>query len=61
VAQVSLLRPGFQLKKRSQPEHPDLKSETWATHSIFVRDTWEGHFPGWTEAKGELVAVLLLP
>jgi hypothetical protein len=41
VAQVSLLRPGFLLTNGSRPEHPGLKSETWATHSIFVR-TSEG-------------------
>jgi hypothetical protein len=27
------LRPGFLLAKGSCPEHPGLKSETWATHS----------------------------
>jgi hypothetical protein len=37
VAQVSLLRPGFLLANGFQPEHPGLKSETWATHSIFFR------------------------
>jgi hypothetical protein len=34
VAQVSLLRPGFSLQ---WAENPGLKSETWATHSMFVR------------------------
>jgi len=32
VAQVSLLRPGFLQADGSPPEHPGLKSETWATH-----------------------------
>jgi hypothetical protein len=31
VAQVSLLRPGFS-SVVAIPEHPGLKSETWATH-----------------------------
>jgi hypothetical protein len=37
VAQVSLLRPGFLLASGPWTEHPGLKSETWATHSIGVR------------------------
>jgi hypothetical protein len=37
VSQVSILRPGFLLAMGSRPEHPGLKIETWATHSIFVR------------------------
>jgi hypothetical protein len=43
VAQVSLLGPGSPTPNSSglgpicQPEHPGLKSETWATHSTFVR------------------------
>ena len=37
VAQVSLLRPGFFLADGPKPEHPGLKSETWATHSTLVR------------------------
>src|SRR5271165_4980330 len=32
VAQVSFLRPGFHLANGLWPEHPGLKSETWATH-----------------------------
>jgi hypothetical protein len=40
VAQVSLLRPGFLLANESWPEHPGLKSETWATHLIFARATF---------------------
>jgi hypothetical protein len=38
VAQVSLLRPGF--LRRGNPiarRNPGLKSETWATHSMFDR------------------------
>jgi hypothetical protein len=31
------LRPGFFLANGSQPKHPGLKSETWATHSILPR------------------------
>jgi hypothetical protein len=37
VAQVSLLRPGFLIANWSWPENPGLKSETWATHLLFVR------------------------
>ena len=36
-ADLFLRRPGFLLAKGSRPEHPGLKSETWATHSMFVR------------------------
>jgi hypothetical protein len=37
VAQVSLVRPGFLLVNGSEPEHPGLKSETWATHLVGVK------------------------
>jgi hypothetical protein len=45
VAQVSLLRPGFLFANEFSPRlartlvqrNPGLKSETWATHSTFVR------------------------
>jgi hypothetical protein len=36
-AALFLRRPGFLLANGSGPEHPGLKSETWATHSRFVR------------------------
>jgi hypothetical protein len=37
VAQVSILRPGFLPRNRSYRNTQVSKSETWATHSIFVR------------------------
>jgi len=45
VSQVSILRPGFLLAMGSRPEHPGLKIETWATHSIFVRAIFITHSP----------------
>ena len=37
VAQVSLLRPGCSGQGPFPKGNPGLKSETWATHLIFVR------------------------
>jgi iron complex transport system substrate-binding protein len=38
VAQVSLVRPGVLLASGAWPEHPGLKSETWATHQLLSLD-----------------------
>src|ERR1700722_20239749 len=54
VAQVSLLRPGFLLANGSRPEHPGLKSETWATHSR-LKDAVRQSVLGYSSRPGRAI------